>query len=219
MVHYSLFFSVVALCMFSASCDERSVPMTRGRAVSSAEARMLKDGLGWGPVMRVDPPNEKTDEFGKRWWQIHYAPGYGKNQVTPKSEDQQRIILVNDESGWARPVFARYVVRESLRSGNEEPSANDGSWILCLTEIHSQTDEIDLAQEAQRLNTLAIQTEMKALFSIRVLSKGTQQLIYGWQENHGIAQDESIQRWLEQRTIYGTAQWIDLSGKNTEGRR
>jgi hypothetical protein len=93
------------------------------------------------------------------------------------------------------------------------PMLQDGSFIYCLKAPAELGDGgvAELEREAARLNALAATTNLYPLFSVRTDHTGKSALIYGWQGDRGMAQDERLGQWVALRTAYApTAYWSDL---------
>lgn len=199
---------VVGVLALQCGCESRPV-ITRGLAAGIADNVQRTQGVNWGDPIEVLPPTA-PDAAGHAWWQLRYAAGPGQSV-------DDRLIVVDADSGWGRLPPAGYVPR-----GRPQPPPpaqgtasmlQDGSFLYCLT-VPVVTDEAAqaaLEREAARLNALAAQTDLHPLFSVRVDRSGRATLLYGWQGDRGMARDEHVAQWVALRTTYApTAQWTDL---------
>ncbi len=187
-----------------AGCEDRT-PITRAQVVSNAYNLQLRDGLIWGDAVEALPPAE-ADERGRRWWQIRYRPG---------PDGTTRFMLVDGESGWARQPPAGYVPRQAppAKISGEQPLAVvDGSNVLIVVpgKVLDAAQRRALDQEVLRLNALATNTGLMPLFSVREQRDQQVAVIYGWQNDHGIAREPRVIEWLTVRTPYRDAQWEEL---------
>jgi hypothetical protein len=161
--------------------------------------------VAWGDPTSVLEPLAGDD--GRRWWQVRYADG---------AQGEIRVILVDDASGWGRLPPAGYQVRvppaKAATVPQQPTQAEPGSWVLRLTEPTTLAADADAAldREATRLNALAGQTGIYPLFRAHRDEAGRTTLLYGWQGDRGIAQDDAVTRWVATRTTYATARWVDL---------
>lgn len=198
---------MVGVMLFIAGCEDRP-PISRAQVVSNAYNLQLRDGLAWGDAMETLPP-VSADEHGRKWWQLRYRPG-------PAGE--VRIMLVDAQTGWARQPPAGYVPRLTpppKTNGDQPLTISEGSHILAI--IPAKVLDADqrrvLDQETRRLNALAINTGLMPLFSVREQRDQMVSLIYGWQNERGIAHEERIVEWLTARTPYRDVVWEDLAPK------
>ncbi len=189
---------LMLVCLCSVGCDPRP-PITRTQVGVIAGNLQLREGLSWGDPRDVQPPVEFA---GHRWWQVTYA--------------QDRIILVDADSGWARLPMPGYPIRRAATPAVSTSTAPemvaDGSWLLVLEPSlrREPAQEGALEREAARLNALAAQTGLYPLFSVRLDRQGQSALVYGWQGDRGIAQDPRVDAWLKLRTDHKLARWTDL---------
>jgi hypothetical protein len=180
-------------------------PIARGAAAGIADNVQRAHSLDWGDPVEVLPPSA-PDAQGHCWWQLRYAG-------TPP-----RLILVDAETGWGRLPSADYVPRGQVHMPPSPlparaPMLQDGSFIYCLKPPAELGDGgvAELEREAARLNALAATTNLYPLFSVRTDHAGKSALIYGWQGDRGMAQDERLGQWIALRTAYApTAYWSDL---------
>lgn len=195
----------VVVGLMIAGCEDRA-PITRAQVVSNAYNLQLRDGLIWGDAVETLPP-VSADDHGHRWWQIRYRPG---------PDGAVRLMLVDAESGWARQPPAGYVPRQSpppKTSGEQPLTVAEGTYLLVVAPAKTVDAEQRRAldHEVHRLNALATNTGLMPLFSVREQRDQQVALIYGWQNEHGIAREPRVIEWLTVRTPYRNAVWEDLA--------
>lgn len=198
---------LVAILLVIMGCEQRQ-PLNRSMAVAIADHYQRYQNVNWGDPIEVMPPGP-PDDHGRTWWQMRYLPG---------PDGERRMILVDDGSAWARLPGADYLERVPPRA---RPSAAnplqvaEGSWIVRLAAPRAVDDaeRVKLQREVIRLNTLAGQTGLVPIFSLRTHGDGQAELIYGWQADRGIARDELVLDWLHRRTSYVDAAWEDLTSR------
>lgn len=197
--------ATLAVLLLLSGCEER-VPLNQSMAVSIADHYQRYQSVNWGDPTEVLAPGE-PDAEGRRWWQMRYRT----------SEDGvRRMILVDHDSGWARYPTGDYI--ERVPPKGRPDAANplqvvEGTWVLRLAQPKplDQPQRVALEREVIRLNTLAGQTGLVPIFSLRQHSDGQGGIIYGWQADRGIARDEQVLDWVKRRTVYGeAAAWEDL---------
>lgn len=197
---------VVALVLLLSACEERT-PLNQSLAVGIADHYQKYQNVNWGDPTEVLVPSQ-PDEQGRRWWQLRYRSS---------ADGQRRMILVDDASGWSRFPEVHYLERVAPVS---RPDAAhpfqpvEGNCVLRLTPVAPADDQRRLEQEREviRLNTLAGQTGLVPLFSLRRYHDGQAGIIYGWQADRGIARDERVMDWVKARTKYSEdATWEDLA--------
>ena len=196
---------IVGSLLFIAGCEDRP-PISRAQVVSNAYNLQLRDGLIWGDAMETLPP-VSADDQGKKWWQIRYRPG-------PAGE--VRIMLVDGQSGWARQPPTSYVPRLTPPpkvNGDQPLTVSEGTHIISIIppKVLDTEQRRVLDQEMRRLNALATNTGLMPLFSVREQREQLVSLIYGWQNERGIAREERIVEWLTARTPYRGVVWEDLT--------
>lgn len=188
------------------ACEGRP-PLNRAQVIAGTDSLLLREQLQWGEAVDVLPPPAAAAPDGRRWWQVRY----------PDAPDgTARIVLFEDETRWSRLPPAGYVPRVAAASREPDPARviiQPGPSILLLegVRIHPEDARARLLVDAAELNTLAGRTGLHPAFSVRTGRDGTLSLVYGWQEDHGIARDERVRDWLRLRTKYGdSAVWVDL---------
>lgn len=193
---------ILALLLLLCACEER-VPLNQAMAVSIADHYQRQQNVNWGEPVNVLPPGG-PDAKGRSWWQVRYASG---------ADQARRMILVDHDSGWARFPADDYLERVPPRSRPDAAhplQVVEGPWVLRLTKAAPQDaqERVKAEREVIRLNTLAGQTGLVPLFSLRQNSAGQGAIIYGWQADRGIAQDAQVLEWVQRRTVYGeSAVW------------
>ncbi len=196
---------MVGALLFIAGCEDRP-PISRAQVVSNAYNLQLRDGLIWGDAIETLPP-VSADEQGRKWWQLRYRPG-------PAGE--VRIMLVDGHTGWARQPAVGYVPRLTPppKTNSDKPlTISEGSHILAIipAKVLDAEQRRALDHEARRLNALATNTGLMPLFSVREQRDQLVSLIYGWQNERGIAHEERVVEWLTARTPYRGVVWEDLA--------
>lgn len=199
--------AALVLLLLLTGCEER-IPLNQSMAVSIADHYQRYQNVNWGDPTEVLAPGE-PDAQGRRWWQMRYRAG---------ADGERRMVVVDDASGWARFPAPDYIERVPPRS---RPDANhplqvaEGGWVLRLAKARplDAARRVELEREVIRLNTLAGQTGLVPIFSLRLHSDGQGGIIYGWQADRGVARDEQVLDWVKRRTGYGEdAAWEDLTG-------
>lgn len=193
------------LALLIGGCEDRP-PITRAQVVSNAYNLQLRDGLNWGDAVETLAP-VTADEHGKLWWQVRYRPA---------ADGSARILLVDAESGWVRRPPAGYVPRlppPPKISADQALSVAEGSFVVVVTPAKALDPEgrRALDQEVLRLNALATNTGLSPLFSVREQRDQQVSVIYGWQNERGIARNERVVEWLTARTPYRDVVWEDLA--------
>ncbi|MFW5829693.1 MAG: PepSY domain-containing protein [Planctomycetota bacterium] len=194
---------VILLCV---SCESDREPLSRARVMAVATNRVEHLRLDWGAARQAVPPDAPDPETGRLYWQVYFEPA---------PDGDERVMLVNPYSGWARPAPPDQPLRTMLYPVSPEQVARRapvrGSWILVLDTVTPEQQPADWSEEVQRLNHLALETRLYPLFSIRRARDGTVQLIYGWYEEGGIPRLDGIADWVTLRTDYQDLSWIDLA--------
>ena len=193
---------LIVLCL--AACEDPRVPLNPGRARSMADMKLELLGKDWGTAREVAKP-DRVDAEGRRFWTVHYPLG---------PEGQIRVVYVNDATSWAQahesptdPVVTNKIEHKPAEV-LEHQRFSEGSSILILAAGHPDV----LDAEVIRLNSLALQTGLLPQFSVRRLKADNGQLIFGWNNNHGIQENQRILDWVTLRTTYKDAYWLDLLG-------
>jgi hypothetical protein len=195
--------TILIAALMMGGCEERE-PVTRAQVVSHAYNLQVRDGVNWGEPVETLPP-ATVDADGRRWWQLRYHPG---------KDGRSRVVLVDADSGWARYAPQDYVPRQApppKASGEQPLAVPEGSLVLVVTPAATVDDagRRALEQEVRRLNALATNTGLPALFSLRERRDQQVSVIYGWQGDHGIAREERVVDWITARTPYRDLQWED----------
>ncbi len=183
-------------------CETRP-PLNRGNAISSADSLLLRDHHVWGNPIEVLPPGQR-DGAGRRWWQVRYADG---------PDGAARIVLIDDESGWAREAPERYRPAVTARSRPSDPAAvalQAGDFILQVAPEQPAEREAEVRLDIGELNRLAARTGLYPGFTLRTGRDGRMAIVYGWSDGHGMPRDESVRDWLALRTSFADSRWIDL---------
>lgn len=182
-------------------------PLVRGQVAGIADNVQRRESLQWGDPVQVLEPGQ-ADAQGHQWWQLRYVDGPG---------GEPRIILIDNNSAWGRLPPKDYPVRivveaPAVPPAGAPPIAVEGSLILLVDPWANRTPEADAAleREVARLNALAGSTNLYPLFSVRRDRNGRSALVYGWQGDRGIAKNAAVTSWLEIRTAYKSATWVDL---------
>jgi hypothetical protein len=197
--------SVVAFALaILVACEAARPPLSRAEAIGSADSLLLREHVVWGPVVATMPP-DGADAEGRRWWQISFGPD---------ANGQQRIILVDEISRWARFADTDYVARVPATGIERTVSArlDAGPWILDVMGDAAQPMEqrAQVEVDAADLNNLARRTGLLPVFSARSTRDGRMTIVWGWQDDHGTVQDEKVREWLDLRTRFHDSRWIDL---------
>ncbi len=198
--------ALVLLLALLLGCEGRP-PLNRAQVVAAADSLLLRENLTWGEATEVLPP-VAPERDGRRWWQIRYAPG---------PDGRQRIVLLDDESRWARLPPADWVPRVAAVSRVADPSevvlqAGPSILIVSGTQRFPEERRAELLVDVAELNRTAGRTGLHPAFSVRQDRDGSLGIVYGWQEDHGIVRDERIRDWLALRTRWTDSVWIDLGG-------
>jgi hypothetical protein len=82
---------LVAAVLILAAC-EPARPLAHYEARSAAVNWCIREGKAWGDPVQTEKP-AAADARGRRWWTIRFA---GADQV----------VLVDADSGWAKPAPA-----------------------------------------------------------------------------------------------------------------
>ncbi len=196
---------LMALLLASVSCEHRA-PLTQGEVVGIADNLQRREGVAWGEPSEVLPPGD-YDAQNRRWWQLRYQPG---------ADGVPRIIVVDAESDWARLPPSGYVVRvpPTGKPGAANPVVvAEGHEVLTVVPlaVGDEARRTALSREVVRLNALAGDSGLMPLFSLKDAHDGRLGIIYGWQGDRGIARDDRVVTWLEARTSYRDASWVDLT--------
>lgn len=197
---------LVAAIVLLAGCQQPRPPLSPGLAANCADSLLLHEHLAWGEADEILPP-DGADADGNRWWQVAYKPG---------SDGAVRIVLVEDQTRWARLPPAGYVPR--VRPDAPNPATGEqrlvaGTWILDVRGggPEGADQRARRVVDANDLNQLARRTGLVPAFSVRELRDGRVQLVYGWQGTEGMGRDEAVRDWLRLRTRWQDSAWIDLS--------
>ena len=181
-------------------CEPRQ-QIVRGQVVVIADNLLHSEGKDLGdPVEVLEPTGPSAD--GRTWWQVRYRNG--------------TYVLVDAYSGWARwpgPGFQPQVKAKSAHVATPTVAiVQEGSLVLQLTApAELATDAAGtLEREASRLNALAATTGLHPLFSVRTDRQNRSSLMYGWQGDRGIAQDQAVVEWVKLHTTYADPVWVDL---------
>ncbi len=181
-------------------CEPRQ-QIVRGQVVVIADNLLHSEGKDFGdPVEVLEPTAPGTD--GHLWWQVHYRNG--------------TYVLVDGKSGWARWPPPGFQPQIKAHAAHQPTAAiaivQEGSLVLQLTApTELATAEAGtLEREAARLNALASTTGLHPLFSVRSDRQNRSSLLYGWQGDRGIAQDQAVVDWVKLRTTYVDPVWVDL---------
>jgi hypothetical protein len=196
--------ALAALLLLLCACEERA-PLTMGEVGGIADHLQLRENLSWG-----DPTETLTAEpsavDGRSWWQVRYRDA---------PDGSPRIILVDDDSGWARLPMPGYAVRvkpTAKPSLNAPVVAAEGGFVLVLTPAESvdEARRTALEREVVRLNALSGGNGLMPLFALRRGRDERVSIVYGWQGDEGIAKDARVVEWITARTPYHTPRWVDL---------
>ena len=187
------------------ACESRA-PLSQAQVTGLADSLQRREALAWGQPVEVLPP-ASPDARGHRWWQVRYADA---------GEGRVRVVVVDEDSEWARLPPPGYLVRVSAAGhpGGANPVlVAEGAFILAVTPAEKADDRrrVDLEREVVRLNALAGNTGLMPLFSLREQRDQTVGIVYGWQADRGIAKDERVVEWLAARTPYRDCVWTDLA--------
>ena len=199
------------LCMGMAvvgGCGDQRAPLSPAEATTLADDLMANDGFFWGQPVEVLTP-AAPDASGHRWWQLRYT-----EPIDGPAND--RILIVDADSGWAEVPYQGYKVRAVATSGPGGATnailVTPGSYILLLTPptTLSEDEFSKLEAEAVHLNAQAATSGLYPLFLARTDDQGRSALVYGWQSDHGIERDTAITLWLSRHTSYRNTTWVDL---------
>ncbi len=181
-------------------CEPRQ-QIVRGQVVVIADNLLHSEGKDLGdPVEVLEPVAPAAD--GHRWWQVQYRDG--------------TYVLVDALSGWARWPAAGYQPQLKAKPVHKATPGiaivREGSLVLQLTPPTELASDAagTLEREAARLNALAATTGLHPLFSVRTDRQNRSSLLYGWQGDRGIAQDQAVADWVTLHTTYTEPQWVDL---------
>ncbi len=200
--------SLLAVLVLAGSGCEHRAPLGEAEVLSQAESLQREGGLFWGSPVEVLPP-AAPDADGHCWWQLRYTDG----SLGPADD---RLILVDSITGWARLPFPGYRRRVPVVSASGMPLAPvtvaDGPAVLLLTTpaIIGQLAIDRLDHEAANLNALGAGSGIYPLFSVRTDEQGRSCLVYGWQGDRGIQRDTRVSAWTSLHSSYGTGTWVDL---------
>ena len=182
------------------ACEPRQ-QIVRGQVVVIADNLLHSEGKDFGdPVEVLEGIAPAAD--GHRWWQVRYRNG--------------TYVLVDAQSGWARWPSADFQPQIKAKSASKAtPSVaivQEGTLVLQLTPPDVLTTEAagTLEREVARLNALAATTGLHPLFSVRTDRQNRSSLLYGWQGDRGIAQDQAVADWVKLHTSYTDSMWVDL---------
>lgn len=189
-----------------AGCQQPRPPLSPGQAANCADSLLLNERLSWGEAGEILPP-DGADSAGRRWWQVRYKSG---------PDGVPRLVLVDDQTRWARLPPADWVPRVTVNTPHASPVPERllaGPWILAVVgpEVEPAEQRARRLVDANELNQLARQTGLVPAFSVREQRDGGVQLVYGWQGDGGMARDEHVREWLHLRTRWRTSVWIDLT--------
>jgi hypothetical protein len=197
--------ALAAILLLLGACETRP-PLTPGEVGGIADHLQLRENISWGEASEILPAAPSVID-GKRWWQVRYhdAP-----------DGAARVILVDDDSGWARLPMPGYALRltPSAKPSQSAPVvAAEGGFVLVLTPAESvdETRRSALEREVVRLNALSGGNGLIPLFSLRRGRDERVSIVYGWQGDQGIAKDERVVEWITIRTPYHTPRWVDLT--------
>jgi hypothetical protein len=197
--------ALAAILLLLSACETRA-PLTQGEVGGIADHLQLRENLSWGEATEILAA-ASSDADGKHWWQVRYhdAP-----------DGAARVILVDDDSGWARLPMPGYALRltPSAKPSLSTPVvAAEGGFVLVLTPAESvdQVRRTALEREVVRLNALSGGNGLIPLFSLRRGRDEQVSIVYGWQGDQGIAKDARVVEWITARTPYHTPRWVDLA--------
>lgn len=198
--------ALVLLLALLLGCEGRP-PLNRAQVVAAADSLLLREDLSWGEATEVLPPTA-PDADGRSWWQIRYAPG---------PDGRQRLVLLDDETRWARLPPASWVPRVAPISRAADPdrvTLQPGPSILLVSgeERFAEDCRAELLVDIAELNRTAGRTGLHPAFGLRQDRDGSLRIVYGWQDDHGIVRDERIRDWLALRTRWTRSVWIDVGG-------
>ena len=119
--------ALAAILLLLSACETRA-PLTQGEVGGIADHLQLRENLSWGEATEILAA-ASSDADGKRWWQVRYhdAP-----------DGAARIILVDDDSGWARlpmPGYALRLTPGAKPSLSSPVVAAEGGFVLVLTGV------------------------------------------------------------------------------------
>ena len=196
--------AVVVLLALLLGCEGRP-PLNRAQVIGAADSLLLRENLQWGEAKEVLPPDRPTAD-GRRWWQVRY-------ETAP--DGAARIVLLDDDSRWARLPPADWVPRVAPVSRSADPAKvtlQSGPSILLVSggETFPEEGRARLLVDIAELNRTAERTGLHPAFGLRQDRDGSLRLVYGWQDDHGIARDERIRDWLALRTRWTESVWTDL---------
>lgn len=196
--------AILALLALLLGCEGRP-PLNRAQVIGATDSLLLRENLQWGEAKEVLPPDRATAD-GHRWWQVRYAPG-------PDGSD--RIALLDDDSRWARLPPTGWIPRVAAVSRSADPAKvtiQSGPSILLVSgaQIFPEAHRAQLLVDSAELNRTAERTGLHPAFGVRQDRDGSLRLVYGWQDDHGIARDERIRDWLALRTRWTDSVWVDL---------
>jgi hypothetical protein len=197
--------ALAAILLLPSACESRA-PLTPGEVNGIADHLQLRENLSWGEATETLAAAPSPVD-GRRWWQVRYhdAP-----------DGAARVILVDDDSGWARLPMPGYALRLTplAKPAQSAPVvAAEGGFVLALTPAESVDEErrTALEREVVRLNALSGGNGLVPLFSLRRGRDGQVSIVYGWQGNQGIAKDGRVVEWITARTPYHAPRWVDLA--------
>jgi hypothetical protein len=198
--------AALALLAVLLGCEGRP-PLNRAQVIGAADSLLLRENLAWGEAVEVLPP-DRPDADGRRWWQVRYGPG---------ADGAPRLVLLDDESRWARlppPDWSPRVPAASRSSDPSRVSLQAGPSVLLVSGMESFPEErrAALLVDVAELNRLADRSGLHPAFSLRQARDGGLQIVYGWQGDHGTARDERIRDWLALRTRWRDSVWLDVDG-------
>ncbi len=185
-----------------AGCESRP-PLNRGNAVAAADSLLIRDHHSWGNPSEVLRPGA-ADAHGHRWWQVRYPAG---------GSGTDRIVLVDDATGWARLAPPGYRPSVVARSRPVDPAAVElvsGEFVLLVAPEQPAERESEMRIDVAELNRLASRTGLFPAFSLRQERDGRATIVYGWADGHGMLRDESVRDWLALRTRFTDSRWVDL---------
>jgi hypothetical protein len=195
---------IICAALLLVACEERQ-PLNRGQALSVAASRAEQLELGWGQPQIAVPPDAPDPASGRLYWQVRFADA---------ADGSPRIMLVNWNSAWARPLPEGMVLRSLLYPVDAREVARSrpvrGTWILVIEESGPEVGLAEVEAQVTAWNELAQGNLLYPLFSRRPLADGGSQIIYGWHEEGGIPRIEGIATWVERR-LERQGRWVDLA--------
>lgn len=198
-------FALASTVLLLVACEAARPPLSRAQVIGCSDSLLLREYLVWGSPIEVLPP-AGIEADGRRWWQVRYPSG---------GDGSDRIILVDEDSRWARIAPEGYVPRVpaigSTRSVTTRLDA--GPWVLVVlgSERRPAEERAEVEVDVAELNRLASRTGLQPAFSTYAWPNGELTIVWGWQGEHGTQQDPRVRDWLDLRTRYRDSRWVDLT--------